>query len=68
VTCLEAYAKERFANTNFRMALVGTSVSDESAFTAMVFVKICLQFSLTTHLAMCTRMKLQEENDLSSLS
>jgi hypothetical protein len=48
------------------MTLVGTSVSDERAFSAMTFVKNSLRSSLITHLPLCMRMKLQEEYDLSS--
>jgi hypothetical protein len=48
------------------MTLIGTSVSDKRAFSAMTFVKNPLWSSLTTHLPLCMRMKLQEEYDLSS--
>jgi len=48
------------------MTLVGTSVIDERAFSSMTFVKNCLRASLTTHLPVCVRMKLQEEYDLDS--
>jgi hypothetical protein len=43
-----------------------SSVSDERALSALSFVKISLWSSLTTHLPLCMRMKLQEEYDLSS--
>jgi hypothetical protein len=41
-------------------------MSDERAFSAMTFVKNCLQSMLTMHLPLCMRMKVQEEYDLSS--
>jgi hypothetical protein len=49
------------------MTLVGTSVSDERAFSAMTFAKNFLWSSLTRHQPLCMRMKLQDEYDLSSL-
>jgi hypothetical protein len=48
------------------MELVGASVSDERAFSAMTFVEHFLRSSLTTHLPLCMRMKLQDEYGLSS--
>jgi hypothetical protein len=46
------------------MTLLGTNMSNERAFSAMVFVKNCLQSTLTTHLPLS--MKVKEEYDLSS--
>jgi hypothetical protein len=48
------------------MTLVGTSVADERAFSAMTFVKNVLRASLSTTLVLCMRMKLQEWFDLES--
>jgi hypothetical protein len=48
------------------MTLVGTIASDERAFSAMTFVKNSLRSSLTAHLPLCMRMKLQDEYGLSS--
>jgi hypothetical protein len=46
------------------LTLVGTSVCDERAFSAMTFIKNVLRTSLSTNLALCMRMKLQQWFDL----
>jgi hypothetical protein len=48
------------------MTLVGTSVSDERAFSAATFTKNFLRSNLATHLPLCMRMKLQDEYGLRS--
>ena len=49
------------------MTLVGTSVCDERAFSAMSFLKSLLRASLSTNLALCMRLKLQDEFDHESI-
>jgi hypothetical protein len=46
------------------MTLVGTSVADERAFSCMTFIKNNVQTRLSTNLALCMHMKLQEWFDL----
>jgi hypothetical protein len=49
------------------MTLVGTSVADKRAFSCMTFIKKHLWTCLSTHLALCMHMKLQEWFDLDTL-
>jgi hypothetical protein len=48
------------------MSLIGASVEDERAFSAMTFKKNCLRATCTTNLPLCVSIKLQKEFEYDS--